>query len=108
MSWPSSGSLIVLSASRIAASVTGEAELMNLLIGNGGVQASIGRGSWPSQGKRPVDASQALDELEKQQPNCYKGRVLGPDDFRRVLGHFASGVTVVTTLDADGRPAGLT
>jgi len=34
--------------------------------------------------------------------------VLGPDDFRRVLGHFASGVTIVTTLDADGRPAGLT
>ncbi|HEV8438190.1 MAG TPA: flavin reductase family protein [Methylomirabilota bacterium] len=34
--------------------------------------------------------------------------MLGPDDFRRVLGHFASGVTVVTTLDVDGRPAGLT
>lgn len=34
--------------------------------------------------------------------------VLGPDDFRRVLGHFASGVTIVTTLDAAGRPAGLT
>ena len=34
--------------------------------------------------------------------------MLGPDDFRRVLGHFASGVTVVTTLDAEGRPAGLT
>jgi flavin reductase (DIM6/NTAB) family NADH-FMN oxidoreductase RutF len=34
--------------------------------------------------------------------------VLGPDDFRRVLGHFASGVTVVTTLDPDGCPAGLT
>ena len=29
-------------------------------------------------------------------------------DFRHVLGHFASGVTVVTTSDADGRPAGLT
>jgi len=34
--------------------------------------------------------------------------VLGPDDFRRVLGHFASGVTVVTTWDASGQPAGLT
>ncbi len=33
---------------------------------------------------------------------------IGPDDFRRVLGHFASGVTVVTTWDADGRPTGLT
>ena len=29
-------------------------------------------------------------------------------DFRRVLGHFATGVTVVTTLDASGRPEGVT
>ncbi|MBU6282011.1 flavin reductase family protein [bacterium] len=29
-------------------------------------------------------------------------------EFRRVLGHFATGVTVVTTLDAEGKPAGLT
>jgi flavin reductase (DIM6/NTAB) family NADH-FMN oxidoreductase RutF len=34
--------------------------------------------------------------------------VLAPGDFRRVLGHFATGVTVVTTCDAQGRPAGLT
>jgi flavin reductase (DIM6/NTAB) family NADH-FMN oxidoreductase RutF len=34
--------------------------------------------------------------------------VLAADDFRRVLGHFASGVTVVTTWDAAGQPAGLT
>ena len=34
--------------------------------------------------------------------------MIGPDDFRRLLGHFASGVTIVTTSDADGRPAGLT
>jgi flavin reductase (DIM6/NTAB) family NADH-FMN oxidoreductase RutF len=34
--------------------------------------------------------------------------VLRPDDFRRVLGHFASGVTVVTTWDGQGQPAGLT
>jgi flavin reductase (DIM6/NTAB) family NADH-FMN oxidoreductase RutF len=34
--------------------------------------------------------------------------VLKPDDFRRVLGHFASGVTVVTTWDSEGQPAGLT
>jgi flavin reductase (DIM6/NTAB) family NADH-FMN oxidoreductase RutF len=34
--------------------------------------------------------------------------VIGPDEFRHVLGHFASGVTVVTTLDAEDRPAGLT
>ncbi|HSE91927.1 MAG TPA: flavin reductase family protein [Methylomirabilota bacterium] len=34
--------------------------------------------------------------------------MIGPDDFRRVLGHFATGVTVVTTYDADQRPTGLT
>ncbi|HEV8641898.1 MAG TPA: flavin reductase family protein [Methylomirabilota bacterium] len=34
--------------------------------------------------------------------------MIGPDDFRRVLGHFATGVTVVTTCDADARPTGLT
>lgn len=34
--------------------------------------------------------------------------MIPPDDFRRVLGHFATGVTIVTTCDADGRPTGLT
>lgn len=34
--------------------------------------------------------------------------MIGPDDFRRVLGHFATGVTIVTTCDADARPTGLT
>jgi len=29
-------------------------------------------------------------------------------EFRRVLGHFAAGVTVVTTIGDDGRPYGLT
>lgn len=33
---------------------------------------------------------------------------IDPDEFRHVLSHFASGVTVVTTWDADGRPTGLT
>jgi flavin reductase (DIM6/NTAB) family NADH-FMN oxidoreductase RutF len=33
---------------------------------------------------------------------------LDPDTFRSVLGRFASGITVVTTCDADGRDAGLT
>jgi flavin reductase (DIM6/NTAB) family NADH-FMN oxidoreductase RutF len=31
-----------------------------------------------------------------------------PDEFRHVLGSFASGVTVVTTCDRDAQPAGLT
>jgi flavin reductase (DIM6/NTAB) family NADH-FMN oxidoreductase RutF len=34
--------------------------------------------------------------------------VIGPGEFRRLLGHFATGVTVVTTCDADTRPTGLT
>ncbi len=34
--------------------------------------------------------------------------MIGPDDFRRVLGHFATGVTIVTTCDTDQRPTGLT
>jgi flavin reductase (DIM6/NTAB) family NADH-FMN oxidoreductase RutF len=34
--------------------------------------------------------------------------VISPNDFRHVLSHFASGVTIVTTCDADRRPTGLT
>ena len=34
--------------------------------------------------------------------------MIGRDDFRHVLGHFASGVTIVTTYDGDSRPVGLT
>lgn len=34
--------------------------------------------------------------------------MISPDEFRRALGHFATGVTAVTTLDGDGRPTGLT
>lgn len=39
---------------------------------------------------------------------CYEKTVIGPDEFRRLLGHFATGVTIVTTSDADARPTGLT
>lgn len=34
--------------------------------------------------------------------------MLAPDDFKRVLSHWASGVTVMTTRDGQGRPVGLT
>lgn len=34
--------------------------------------------------------------------------MISPDDFRRVLGHFASGVTIISTFDGDARPTGLT
>ncbi|WP_411130335.1 flavin reductase family protein [Streptomyces sp. x-19] len=34
-------------------------------------------------------------------------RLIEPTTFRDVLGRFASGITMVATLDADGAPAGL-
>ena len=34
--------------------------------------------------------------------------MISPDDFRQVLSHFASGVTIVTTSDGEQRPTGLT
>lgn len=34
--------------------------------------------------------------------------MVGADDFRRVLGHFPTGVTIVTTSDGEARPTGLT
>lgn len=34
--------------------------------------------------------------------------ILDPDSFRSVLGRFASGVTVITARDADGRDLGMT
>ena len=40
--------------------------------------------------------------------SCYIRTVIGADDFRKVLSHFGSGVTIVTTSDGDKRPAGLT
>ena len=30
--------------------------------------------------------------------------MVAPVDFRRVLGHFATGVTILTTTDAEARP----
>lgn len=35
-------------------------------------------------------------------------RGVAPPEFRRLLGHFATGVTVVTLRRPDGRPAGMT
>ena len=34
--------------------------------------------------------------------------MISADEFRKVLSHFASGVTVITTCESDGRPTGLT
>ena len=34
--------------------------------------------------------------------------MVGEEKFRKAMGHFATGVTVVTTRDGEGRPMGLT
>jgi flavin reductase (DIM6/NTAB) family NADH-FMN oxidoreductase RutF len=34
--------------------------------------------------------------------------VISPDEFRHTLSHFASGVTIITVCDGQGRPTGLT
>jgi flavin reductase (DIM6/NTAB) family NADH-FMN oxidoreductase RutF len=39
---------------------------------------------------------------------CYKTLVIAPAEFRHALGHFASGVTVITTSDSEARATGLT
>src|SRR5262245_25488403 len=36
-----------------------------------------------------------------------QGIVVDPMFFRRVLGHFPTGVAVITAIDADGAPAGM-
>jgi flavin reductase (DIM6/NTAB) family NADH-FMN oxidoreductase RutF len=46
--------------------------------------------------------------LHSRARSCYKNQVISADDFRKVLSHFASGVTVITTCESDGRPTGLT
>src|SRR5512134_228587 len=58
----------------------------------------------PSTRRPPARAVQALGELEKSGRNCYKDLMIGPDDFRRVMSHFATGVTIITAWDADHRP----
>lgn len=40
--------------------------------------------------------------------NCYEKTVIGADEFRRLLGHFATGVTIVTTGRGSRDPSGLT
>jgi len=54
------------------------------------------------------EPARARPRLIFTHPSCYIVLVVAPEEFRRVLGHFATGVTIVTTRDADGRPTGLT
>jgi flavin reductase (DIM6/NTAB) family NADH-FMN oxidoreductase RutF len=54
------------------------------------------------------DVAKPRGEVEKSCWTCYKDPVLGADEFRQVLGHLPTGVTVVTTVDELGQPTGLT
>src|SRR5712691_8489864 len=112
MSLRESGSWTVRRASRTAASLTAGCAPIWLLRALGirrcRSSGSIGAGAPAVNAKGADGVVQALGELEKTSRTCYKGRVLGPDEFRRVLGHFATGVPVVTACDAEGRPTGLT
>ncbi len=41
-------------------------------------------------------------------PDRARGVAIDTSELRRVMGHFATGVTVITTRDEDGKPFGLT
>ena len=47
-------------------------------------------------------------DIDAVGPQCSGNRMaIDPDQFRAVLGRFASGVTVLTARDADGRDHGM-
>src|SRR5262249_58132049 len=108
MSSPRSGSWMLLSTCSTADSVTGAsgAGLMRLL--GSGMIPEYRRSLRRVKNSHAPAVAQAPGELENSRWTCYNDRVIGPDDFRRALGHFATGVTVVATVDDDGRPTGLT
>lgn len=57
-----------------------------------------------------ADADPLIRDFETP-ANFFEGpRIMpiNPDDFRRALGHFATGVTVVTACAENGSPAGIT
>src|SRR5262245_60946891 len=54
----------------------------------------------------PLDL--AARRVASPERSCYKILVISTADFRHVLGHFASGVTIVSTCDSETRPTGLT
>ncbi len=54
----------------------------------------------------PAEPVEALPRPDLRAVGDDERLPLDPAEFRRVLGHFASGVTVVTATCADGTPAG--
>jgi flavin reductase (DIM6/NTAB) family NADH-FMN oxidoreductase RutF len=52
--------------------------------------------------------SGALPLLPVNQASSCNGMAIDPQELRRVMGHFATGVTVITTKDKEGVPNGLT
>src|SRR6201994_1250049 len=51
--------------------------------------------------KHPIDPDPATELASGSSP-------IDPRDFRNALGTFATGVTIITAMAADGRPYGLT
>jgi flavin reductase (DIM6/NTAB) family NADH-FMN oxidoreductase RutF len=51
--------------------------------------------------KHPIDPDPANELASDQSP-------IDPRDFRNALGSYATGVTIITAADADGKPYGLT
>jgi flavin reductase (DIM6/NTAB) family NADH-FMN oxidoreductase RutF len=51
--------------------------------------------------------SKALIRVEKVYSKA-RAMVIDPSELRRVMGHFATGVTIITTKDSSGTPFGLT
>ena len=94
MSRPCSGSMTARRASRTALSET----IRRLYRRVSAAQRAV------SLGRRDA----AAPNLALREATCYIEPVIAPDEFRHVLGHFSTGVTVITTCDGEQRPTGLT
>jgi flavin reductase (DIM6/NTAB) family NADH-FMN oxidoreductase RutF len=60
--------------------------------------------------EEPKQASHDDGGIDTSRLTTHDSRLSGidPAHFRLLCGHFATGVTIVTTVDADGNPAGMT
>src|SRR5687767_6583220 len=54
-----------------------------------------------------IVSREALSAADLAPPTPENLMALGPDDFRSALGRFASGVTILTVRDRDGRDHGM-
>jgi 3-hydroxy-9,10-secoandrosta-1,3,5(10)-triene-9,17-dione monooxygenase reductase component len=56
----------------------------------------------PAQATAHQTAGQAADEGDPRDAHAVAADAIDPADYRRVLGHFPTGVTLITAQDADG------